>query len=305
MVYSGRGENQIKPVLDRFEQETGIKVEARYGSSAELALALVEEGQSSPADVFLTVDAGALGAVSRAGLFAELPASILDRVDPRFTARDGSWVGVTGRVRVVVYNTQRVSESDLPPSILDYTDPKWKGRLGWTPSYGSFQAFLTALRLDKGEDVARQWVEGILKNEPRAYTQNLPMLEAVANGEIDVAFTNHYYYYRMKSQQGADFPLGIYFFRNGDPGGLINPSGAGILATAKNADEAQEFIEFLLSEEIQKYFTEQAFEYPVAKGVAPRQDLPPLESLTTPDIDLSDLQDLEETLKLLRDAGAI
>lgn len=304
VVYSGRAESLIGPLVERFEKDTGIRVRVRYGESAELALALLEEGRSSPADVFFTVDPAGVGAVAKAGLLRPLPERVLQRVPARFRARDGRWVGVSGRVRVVAYHTRRLTERDLPASILGYTDARWQGRIGWTPTYGSFQSFVTALRRLKGDDAARAWVAGIVRNRPRAYASNVPMVEAVAAGEIDVAFTNHYYVYRLRAER-PDAPVAAYFFRNGDPGGLIIPAAAGILATAPHAPEAERFLEFLLSEPAQRYFAEQTLEYPLVPEVAPAADLPPLDALPQPDLDLGDLDDLRRTLELLRDAGAL
>lgn len=305
VVYSGRAESLVGPLIDRFQRDTGIRVRVKYGESAALALTLLEEGARSPADVFFTVDPAGVGAVARAGLLRPLPESILGRVDPRFRARDGRWVGVSGRVRVVAYNPQRVREEELPASVLGFTDPRWRGRVGWTPTYGSFQAFVTALRLLEGEDAARRWVEGMVRNQARAYPSNVPMVEAVAAGEIDVALTNHYYVYRLRAERGPDVPVRAHFFRDGDVGGLIIPAAAAILASAPHPEAAERFLEFLLSEPAQRYFAEQTLEYPLVPGVAPGPELPPLESLPQPDLDLGELHDLQRTLDLLRDAGAL
>lgn len=306
VVYSGRSEDLIGPVLESFQAETGVQVDVRYGETAELAAVLLEEGAASPADVFIAQDAGALGAVAKEGLFAELPASILDKVEPRFRSPDGHWVGVSGRARVVVYNTSNLTEADLPDSILGFTDPKWRGRIGWAPTNGSFQAFVTALRVVEGEDAARQWLEGILANEPRAYPSNRPAVEAVAAGEVDVAFVNHYYLLRLKAEHGDDYPAANYYLKGGDTGAMINVAGAGILRSSQNAAAAQRLLEYLLSDSTQTYFAENSFEFPLVDGVAVQNpDLPDLDEIQTPDIDLSDLSDLERTLELLRDVGAL
>lgn len=305
VVYSGRSEDLVGPVIEKFQNETGITVDVRYGDTAELAAVLVEEGQVSPADVYIAQDAGALGAVAAAGLLAELPDSILDKVEPRFRSPDGQWVGITGRARVVVYNTNNLTEADLPDSILDFTDPVWKGRIGWAPTNGSFQAFVTALRVVEGEETARQWLQGILANEPRVYPRNGPAVEAVAAGEVDVAFVNHYYLLRLKAEHGDDYPAANYYLKGGDTGAMINVAGAGIIKHSENVSAAQQFIEYLLSEDAQTYFAEESFEFPLAAGVTPSIDVPDLSEIQTPDIDLSDLADLERTLELLREVGAL
>lgn len=305
VVYSGRNENLIGPIIERFREETGVEVEVRYGDTAELAATLLEEGDRSPADVFIAQDAGALGAVAREGLFRELPEGILSRVEPRFRSPEGMWVGLSGRARVVVYNTQHLSEADLPASIFDFTDPRWKGRIGWAPTNGSFQAFVTAMRAVHGEDATRRWLEGILANEPRSYPSNAPIVEAVAAGEIDVGFVNHYYLLQLKAERGDDFPAANYYPADGDIGALVNVAGAGILRSAAHPQAAERFLEYLLSEDAQRYFAESTFEYPLVQGVPAPEDVPPLESVKTPDVDLSDLWDLEGTLELLRDVGAL
>lgn len=192
-VYSGRSEELVGPILEQFTTATGIEVEARYGDTAEMANLILTEGENSPADVFFAQDAGALGAVADEGLLAELPSELLDEVDARFRSPEGQWVGISGRARVVVYNTEALDEADLPDSIFGFTDPKWKGRIGWAPTNGSFQAFVTALRVLEGDERAREWLEGVQANEPKVYEGNNPALDAVIAGEIDVAFINHYY----------------------------------------------------------------------------------------------------------------
>lgn len=305
VVYSGRNEELVGPIIKRFEEESGLDVEVRYGDTAELAATLLEEGGNSPADVFLSQDAGALGAVADRGLLDPLSGEILERVDERFRDPDGRWVGVSGRARVVAYNTEALGEEDLPDSILSFTDPEWNGRLGWAPTNGSFQAFVTALRLIEGEDVAREWLEGIQANNPRRYENNLATLQGVASGEIEAGFVNHYYLLQLQEEVGGDVPARNYYFRNGDPGALVNVAGVGILGTADNAPAAGELLDFLLSEEAQQYFADQTFEYPLVGGVPPNEELVPLSEIETPNIDLSNLDDLEGTLELLRETGVL
>lgn len=304
-IYSGRSEELVGPVIEQFEGETGIDVEVRYGDTAEMAGTILEEGDNSPADVYFGQDAGALGALSEAGRFQELDAATLEKVDPQFRSVDGQWVGVSGRARVAVYNTATLSEADLPESVLDFTDPKWGGgRLGWAPTNGSFQAFVTALRVAEGEDGARAWLEGIQANEPKVFENNTTIVEAAAAGEIDAGFVNHYYLYRFLADD-PDYPAANYVFPNGDLGSLVNVAGVGILDTAENTEEAQRFVEFLLSTPVQEYFATKTFEIPLIEGVESDAALPPLESLQQPDINLNELADLEGTLALMTEVGLI
>ncbi len=304
-VYSGRSEKLVGPIIERFEKASGVNVEVRYGDTAELAATILEEGDNSPADVFFGQDAGALGALAKENRSAPLPRELLDRVDPRFRSPDGDWVGISGRARVAAYNTTRLKPEDLPASILELTDPKWKGRLGWVPTNGSFQSFVTALRVLKGEEAARAWLEGIQANEPKVYEKNTQALEAVAAGEVDVAFINHYYLLAAIREQGPDFPVANHFFQGGDPGALVNVAGVSILRTARNPDAAHAFADFLLSDEGQKYFASETFEYPLVPGVPVDERLVPLAEVESPQIDLSDLSDLRGTLELLQKAGII
>jgi iron(III) transport system substrate-binding protein len=304
-IYSGRTDTLVGPLLERFSDETGIDVDVRYGDTAELAATILEEGDNSPADVFFGQDAGALGALAAEGRLQQLPQETLGQVDARFRAPDGRWVGVSGRARVVVFNTTRLSEDDVPDSIDAFTAPEWRGRIGWVPTNGSFQAFVTALRLTRGEDAARAWLQAMKANEPKEYANNSAAVRAVADGEVDVAFANHYYLYRFLAEQGGSFPARNHFLDSGDPGALVNVAGAGILDTADDYDLVVRFINFLLSEQAQRYFAAETFEYPLAAGVDPDPSLPSLDELHGFEFNLADLADLKGTLELLQETGVI
>ncbi|MBI2288187.1 MAG: extracellular solute-binding protein, partial [Chloroflexi bacterium] len=192
-VYSGRSEALVKPIIAEFSKSTGIKVQVRYAGTSEMAATILEEGKNSPADVFFAQDPGGLGAVE--SLLMPLPDSISNQVSPQFRSSNGTWVGISGRARVVVYNTQKLKESDLPDDIWDFTDPKWKGRIGWAPTNASFQAMVTAMRVLWGQEKTRQWLTGIQANNPKVYPNNTAQVNAVGAGEVDVAMPNHYYLY--------------------------------------------------------------------------------------------------------------
>jgi iron(III) transport system substrate-binding protein len=303
-IYSGRNENLMAPLFERLRPTAGLDVEVRYGSTAEMAATILEEGSNSPADLFISQDAGALGALAREGILAPLAAATLETVDPRFRSPEGLWIGLSGRARVVVYNTDNLTETDLPSSIHGFTDEEWHGRLGWAPTNGSFQAFITAIRATEGDAAALGWLRGIVANDPVVFPKNTPIVEAAITGDIDAGFVNHYYLLRQLADR-PDVPAKNHFLKDGDPGALVNVAGAGILASSGRAAAALEIVDFLLGVEAQRYFAESTFEYPLIAGVEPSPGLPPLDTIGTPDIDLSEINDLAGTLRLLQEAGVL
>lgn len=303
-VYSGREEELVAPLFQRFEQETGIDVEVRYGDSAELAATIAEEGDNSPADVFFAQDPGSLGAVEEEGLLAELPAEILDRVPDAFRDPDRHWTGTSGRVRVIVFNTDALSEDEVPDSVFDLTDPKWKGRIGIAPTNASFQAFVTAMRLSEGDERTRAWLEAVKRNDPKFYEKNTPVVEAVASGEVALGLVNHYYLYLVREEQ-PNAPIANHFLAPGDPGSLVSVAGAAVLASG-DRDLGEQFVQFLLSDASQRFYVDEAeeAEYPLVAGIAAKPGLPSLDSLRGPEIVLDRLgAELEATLELLNETG--
>lgn len=309
VIYSGRSESLVQPLLDQFEEESGIDVDVRYGSTSEMAGVLLEEGENSPADLFYAQDPGGLGAIQAAGMFDTLPQTLLDKVPPRFEAEDGSWIGVSGRARVAAYNTDQIADPavELPADIFEFTDPVWHGRLAWAPTNASFQAMVTAMRSEWGDEKTANWLQGIQANSPLVFDGNTPVVAAVAAGEADVGFVNHYYLYRFLAEEGDNFAARNYFLPGGGPGSLIMVSGTGILKTAENPENAARFIEYLLSVPGQEYFATQTFEYPVIDGISLPDQLPPFAELDAyaDDIPLADLADLQGTQDMLIDLGII
>lgn len=297
-IYSGRSEELVGPVIERFEQDTGIEVEVVYGSTTTLALQIIEEGENSPADIFFAQDAGALGLLADEGLLDTLPSYLLESVDPRFRSPDDEWVGITGRARVVTYNTDAVSEEDLPDSILGFTAPEWSGRVGWAPTNGSLHSHLTAIRVIGGDDVMTELVGGLLANDAPQYPNNSAAVAGVISGEVDVALVNHYYVFRTLAEN-PDAPAANYYFPSDDYSNLVNIAGVAMLDGSDAKPLAQQFIAYLLSRPAQTYFAEETFEYPLLIGVEADERLLPLEDILTPEIDLSDLSDLQATLDLL------
>lgn len=305
-VYSGRNKNLVGPLLERFTKDTGIKVSVRYADSASLAAQLAEEGSRSPADAFFSQDAGALGALAKRGLLGPAPPEALQAVDSRYRSRDGTWVGVSGRARVIVYNPGKVPEGEVPKSVFELTDPKWKGRVAIAPTNASFQSFVTAMRIQAGDDRTRDWLRGIKANEPRSFPGNQPVVEAVDKGEVDLGLVNHYYLFERKASIGADKVVAKNAFTvNGDPGALINVAGVGVLKSTKSPANAATFVRYLLDAEAQRYFAEETHEYPLAAGVAAPAEITPLSEIQGPDIDLSDLDTLEQTLTMIRESGLL
>ncbi len=302
-VYSGREEELVAPLFERFTEETGIDVEVRYGDSAELAATIAEEGENSPADVFFAQDPGSLGSVEEQ--LTELGQEILDRVDARFRDSAGRWTGTSGRSRVIAYNTDALSEDEVPDSVFDLTDPQWNGRVGIAPTNASFQAFVTAMRLAEGDDATRTWLTELAENDPKEYESNTPIVEAVAAGDIDLGLVNHYYLYLVQEEQ-PDAPIANHFLEPGDPGALVSVAGAAVLESSDQDDDGTAFLEYLLSDDGQRFYVDEAeeAEYPLVAGIEPKEGLPALDSLQGPDVDLSSFgAEHEATIELLRETG--
>ncbi|MDP1846416.1 MAG: iron ABC transporter substrate-binding protein [Solirubrobacteraceae bacterium] len=302
-LYSGRIGPIINPAIKQYEDASGTEVRTRFGDSPALAATLVEEGQNSPADLFFAQDAGSLDSVEKQGLLAKLPADILAMVPKQYRSATGSWVGTTGRSRIIAYS-EKLREAELPDSPLDLTDEKWKGRVGWAPTNASLQGYITALRLVEGDDVAKQWLEGMVANDVQVYDSNIPVRDAIAEGEIDIGLINHYYVAEAVAED-PDYPVKVHFPPD-DLGSLINVAGVGVLASAgEDRERALAFVRQMLSQETQTYFADSSKEYPLAAGVQAPEELTPLEDIPSPRVDLAKLGDQRGTLELMRDTGAL
>ncbi|MGP3982332.1 iron ABC transporter substrate-binding protein [Streptomyces sp. KR80] len=304
VIYSGRHEPLVKPLLKQLEKAVGTDVEVRYGDSAELAAQILEEGDRTKAALFFSQDAGALGALSKERRLEKLPQATLDKVAPAYRASNGDWIGLSGRSRVIAYHPEKTSKA--PDSVHDLTKSEWKNKIGYAPTNASFQAFVTGMRVLEGDDATRTWLKDLKANGAKTYNNNLAVLEAVDSGEVSLGLINHYYWYEKVAEKGADkVTAKLHFLPGGDPGALINVAGAGVLKGSGQSGTARKAVDFLLSQQAQSYFADKTKEYPLAAGVSPAEGLPALDSLEAPDIDLGKLDSLQETLAMLRDVGMV
>ena len=304
VVYSGRSEELVGPLFAEFTNATGIKVSARFGDSAELAAQMLEEGDRSPAQVYFSQDAGALGSVEE--LLSTLPESVTSLVPAEYRAVNDTWTGVTGRARVIAYDAEIVPVDQVPQSVFELTDAKWRGQVAIAPTNGSFQAFVTAMRVTQGDDVTKEWLTGLVNNDVQKYEKNGLILDAVDSGQVQLGLINHYYWYEKAAEVGEEnMRAQVAFMAPKDPGSLINVAGVGILKGAAENPAAIEFVQWLLSPSTQEWFVTNTFEYPLVASVASAQNLPALDSLAGPDIALAQLSDLPGTLTMLQDVGLL
>lgn len=304
VVYSGRSEELVGPLFKEFTTETGVTVNARFGDSAELAAQMLEEGDRSPAQIYFSQDAGALGAVEE--LLATLPESVTSLVPQQYRATNNTWTGVTGRARVIAYDPQSVPAEQVPQSVFELTDEKWRGQVAIAPTNASFQAFVTAMRVTQGDDVTRDWLTGLVNNDVQTYEKNGLILDAVDSGQVQLGLINHYYWYEKAAEVGEDnMRAQVAFMAPKDPGSLVNVAGVGILKGAAENSAAIEFVQWLLSPNTQEWFVNNTYEYPLVEDVASAEGLPELDSLAGPDIALAQLADLPGTLNMLQDVGLL
>ena len=305
VIYSGRSEALVGPILEQFSETSDVPVEVRYGASSTLAAQLLEEGEATEADVFFSQDAGALGALAKEGMLAPLPGSVTSLVPEGYRDNEDRWVATTARARVLSYDPAQAPEVAEFTSIDQILDPRYAGEIGYAPTNASFHAFVTALRIDRGDDGAREWLEAFAALDPEAYESNTPVLEATDAGQISIGLINHYYWYRLAAELGEEnVNAQIRFLDSDDPGALVNVAGVGVIAGSDQAEAATSVVEFLLSEQAQTYFADETAEYPVVEGVSNSEfDLEPLSELDSHQIDLNELDSLDETLALLEEVG--
>ncbi|PSQ12301.1 iron ABC transporter substrate-binding protein [Halobacteriales archaeon QS_5_70_15] len=303
-VYSGRGEALVGALVEYIEDlYPDLTLRVSYGGSTDLVNTILTEGNNSPADVFYSVNAGSLGALAGRDRAAELPDDVLGLVREEFRDPDGGWVGTSGRARTVPYNTDAFSESEIPEDVFAFPEQdRFEDEMGWAPSYGSFQAFVTAMRILNDRETTREWLEGMLDLGIQSYSDEFAISQAIADGEISAGFANHYYIQRVLDGR-PDAPLATAF-TEGDAGSVFNVAGAAVVDTTDDPETAANFVRHLLSAEAQEYFATTTFEYPLIPEVEPVGALPTIDELNPPQgLDLSELADIGPTIELMRDVG--
>ncbi len=302
-VYSGRDEELVQPLIDAFTASSGIEVDVRYADSAELALLIQTEGDNTPADVFISQSPGALGLLAGEDRLAPLPDDLLGLVDPGFAASDGTWVGLSGRVRVVVYNSDLVDVADLPTSVLELSGADYAGRVAVAPTNGSFQDFVTAMRSELGDEATSAWLEGLAANGAPNYPKNSAIVEAVGRGEVEMGLVNHYYNLRALEADPSVSSVN-HFLPAGDVGSLVIVTGGAVLAASESGAAGEELLRYLLSVDAQTTFAAETQEYPLLDGVAAPDGLPALSGYAADTIDYDLLGDgLTGTIDLIRESG--
>lgn len=304
-VYNAQHEQLLEEVAPLFEEETGIEVKLRSGSDLELANQLVQEGEASPADVFLTENSPAMSLVDRAGLFAPVDQETVDLIPRQYFPADQRWIGFLARSTVVVYNTDQLSPDELPDSILDFAKPEWAGRISYSPTGADFQAIVSAVLELEGEDATRTWLQGLADNGT-VYDGNNVVLESVNAGEVEAGIIYHYYWYRDQKESGENSDSSeLYFFGDRDPGAFVSVSGAGVLASSEHQEDAQAFVNFLAGTEGQQAIADSyALEYPLNPKVSLEPPVKPFAELEPPRVDASTLNS-EKVIELMQDAGLL
>lgn len=304
-VYNGQHKEATQALADAFTQATGIKVKINSGKSDQLAGQIKEEGSRSPADVFYSEQIPPLVTLSAANLLETLPAKTINDTRRKGVpvAAKKDWVALSGRSRVVVYDTRKLSEKDLEKSVLNYATPKWKDRIGYVPTSGAFLEQVVAIVKLKGEAAALKWLKG-LKEYGKPYAKNSVALQAVENGEIDAALINNYYWHAFAREKGVqNVHTRLNFVRHRDPGALVTYSGAAVLKSSQNKDEAKKFVAFLASKEGQRALTAVRAEYPLNPHVVSTFNLESIAKLEAPQVSATTVSEKEHATRLLEQAG--
>lgn len=300
-LYNGQHKEVGEAVAKAFEAKTGIHVNVRKGSSNQLASQVVEEGERSPADVIYSEESPPLNKLGEQGLLAQTDTATLAVLPKEYVASNGTWIGITARVRVVAFNPKLVAEKDLPTSVLEFSQPQWQGKIGFVFTSGAFQEQAVAIIKLHGMDAAEEWLTG-LRAFGKVYSNNMVALKAVENGEVAAVLANNYYWFALQRERGQ-LDSKLHYFTNGDAGGLITVSSAAVLKSSKHPKEAQQFLAYMASEEGQRVITQTTAEYPLHKGMESNRGLKPFSELNPPRVTPADLGNAEQALELERDVG--
>lgn len=276
VIYSGRKENLVQPVIEAFERETGIKVVMKAASATELANLIMEEKSKPKADIYLSNDAGALEKLREDNALEPYTSEHLKVVPADLKAPDNTWHAVTVRSRVIMYNKNLVSEAELPKTLKELADPKWKGQIGMaTGANESVIANVTALRMVEGDQATEKFLNDLKENGIKVYKGHGDVRMAVGRGEIKLGWVNHYYFHQQLDEKDYNQVGVVYPDQHGD-GLTVNISGAAIVKNGQHLHNARRFMDFLLTPDIQKLFAEVNYELPVLPGVATREGVKPL-----------------------------
>ncbi|MFC0288751.1 iron ABC transporter substrate-binding protein [Kaistia hirudinis] len=305
VVYNAQHESLAEAWAAAFTAETGIKVTLRNGGDTEFANQIVQEGASSPADVFLTENSPAMALVDSAGLFAPLDVETLAEVPENFRPTNGKWTGIAARSTVFAYDKTKLTEDKLPKSLLDLADPSWKGRWAASPGGADFQAIVAALLELKGEEATAAWLKAMKENFT-AYKGNSTAMKAVNAGQIEGAVIYHYYWFGDQAKTGENSNnVALHYFRNQDPGAFVSISGGGVLASSKHPAEAQAFVKWVAGKGGQEILkTGTSFEYAVGVGAQSNLKLVPLSDLQAPKVEPSKF-DSKKVTDLMTAAGIL
>jgi iron(III) transport system substrate-binding protein len=305
-LYNGQHEQTTGLLVTAFEKQTGIKVNVRSADEASLGNEILQEGGSSPADVFYTENTPVLEELREKGMLAPVTQSTLAAVPSRYDSAEGDWVGVSARASVLVYNTSELSSSELPSSILELAEAKWKGKLGFAPSETDFQPLVTSIMRLDGVPAAERWLKGLQANG-RVYPDNETVVAQVNNGESALGPINHYYWFRLRDEVGAGgVHSALHYYAAGDPGDLVDVSGAAVLKSSSHQSYAQAFLAFLVSRKGQETLAHShSYEYPLRPGVAPAPGLRPFSSLHPVALTPAELGDGSAALALEQKLGLL
>lgn len=305
VVYTTRAEALFKPVIEAFNAAyPDIKVTVLNGSNSELAARLLEERANPQADVLINSDILTMENLAAEGVFAPNNSPAVMAVPADYRADDGSWVALTLRARVIMYNTDLVSPEELPKNMVDLADPKWKDALGSANSTnGAMMAQLVIMRNQLGEAATEAFIQGLLENNTQFFGGHTDVRKAVGAGELKLGLVNHYYYYLSKAE-GA--PVGVVYpdQEDGGLGLMVNSTNAGVVKGGPNPEMAKIFVDFMLSPGGQKIYAERNYEYPIVPDVPLAEGVAPLTAFKLNPYPLKTLRDeLEPTRALVQKVG--